>query len=138
VAAFDLAGGERSVRQPGLEVLDDQARRAYRARMVELDAELAEADERADAGRSERLVEERDALLAELSGATGLGGRGRTSGSDDERARITVRKAVVAALARIAETDPWLGRHLRDRIHTGLECRYEADPDHPVRWLLHG
>jgi hypothetical protein len=42
----------------------------------------------------------------------------------------------VAALARIAETDPWLGRHLNDRVRTGLECRYESDPDHPVTWLL--
>jgi hypothetical protein len=47
-----------------------------------------------------------------------------------------VRKAIVAALARIAETDPWLGRHLNDRVRTGTECRYESDPDHQVRWLL--
>jgi hypothetical protein len=45
-------------------------------------------------------------------------------------------QAIVAAVARIAETDPWLGRHLRDHIHTGWECRYESDPDHPIRWLL--
>ena len=49
---------------------------------------------------------------------------------------MAVRKAIVAALARIAETDPWLGRHLNDRVRTGLECRYDSDPDHPVRWLL--
>jgi hypothetical protein len=47
-----------------------------------------------------------------------------------------VRKAIVAALARIAETDPWLGRFLRDRVRTGIACRYETDPDRPVRWVL--
>jgi hypothetical protein len=67
---------------------------------------------------------------------TALGGRNRTTGSHAERARVAVRKAIVAALARIAETDPWLGRHLRDRVRTGFECRYESDPDHPVRWIL--
>ena len=26
--------------------------------------------------------------------------------------------------------------HLRDRVHSGSECRYETDPDHPVRWVV--
>jgi hypothetical protein len=47
-----------------------------------------------------------------------------------------VRKAVVAALARLAEVDPWLARHLRDRVRTGYMCQYETDRDHPVRWNL--
>ena len=79
---------------------------------------------------------ERAWLLDQLGAATGLAGRRRTTGSSDERARVAVRKAIVAALARIAETDPWLGRHLRDRVQTGTDCRYESDPDHPVRWVL--
>jgi hypothetical protein len=123
VPATTLVGGE-VVEQSGLELLDDEARRAYRARLGELDP-----DDPAD-------DQDRAWLLDQLSAASGLGGRRRTSGSSDERARVAVRKAVVAALARIAETDPWLGRHLNDRVHTGLECRYESDPDHPVRWLL--
>jgi hypothetical protein len=136
VPAYTLAGGGSSVQQSGIEVLDDQARRAYRARLVDLDAEMAEADEWADVGRSSRLADEREALLGQLASASGLSGRSRAQGSNDERARITVRKAIVAALARIAGTDPWLGRHLRDRVHTGFECRYEPDPDHPIRWVL--
>ena len=123
VPATTLVGGE-VVEQSGLELLDDEARRAYRARLGQLDP-----DDPAD-------DQERAWLLDQLGAASGLGGRRRTSGSSDERARVAVRKAVVAALARIAETDPWLGRHLNDRVHTGLECRYESDPDHPVRWLL--
>jgi hypothetical protein len=95
----------------------------------ELDAELAHVD------RPE-LRDERAAVAAYLAQGTALGGRNRTTGSHAERARVAVRKAIVAALARIAETDPWLGRHLRDRVRTGFECRYESDPDHPVRWIL--
>jgi hypothetical protein len=116
-----LAGGE-VIEQSGLELLDEEARRSYRARLDELDPE--------------RDTDERAWLLDQLGAATGLGRRRRTSGSTDERARVAVRKTIVAALARIAETDPWLGRHLNDRVRTGLECRYESDPDHPVRWLL--
>jgi hypothetical protein len=121
VAALTLMGGD-VVEQPGLDVLDDRARRAYRARLAELDTEADEP--------------ERAWLLDQLATATGLSGRPRTSGSSEQRARVAVRKAIVAALARIAETDPWLGRHLHDRVRTGFVCRYDADPDHPVRWLL--
>lgn len=123
VPATVLMGGQ-VVEQPGLELLDEEARRAYRSRLAQLDPD--------DPGDQE----ERSWLLDQLGAATGLGGRRRTSGSSDERARVAVRKAVVAALARVAEADPWLGRHLHDRVRTGLECRYEPDPDRPVRWLL--
>jgi hypothetical protein len=121
VPAAALVGPE-VVEQSGLELLDDEARRSYRRRLGELDPALD--------------GEERAWLLEQLGAATGLAGRRRTTGSSDERARVAVRKAIVAALARIAETDPWLGRHLRDRVRTGHECRYESDPDHRVRWLL--
>jgi hypothetical protein len=133
VPALALVG---AVPAGGLEVLDEQARRAYRARLHRIEAELDEAADLADLGRRERLEDERQALLDQLDRATGLGGRRRVTGSSEERARVAVRKALVAALARIAEADPWLGRHLRDRLRTGTECVYETDPDHPVRWLL--
>jgi len=126
--AVRLVGGA-VVEQSALEVLDDESRRVLSARLSALDTELEYSD------RPE-LRDERRAVASYLAGATTLGGRNRTTGSNAERARVAVRKAVVAALARIAEADPWLGRHLRDRVHTGFDCRYESDPDHPVRWIL--
>jgi hypothetical protein len=128
ISALDLSGAEGAA-QSGLEVLDDRARAAYRERLAVLDEEL-------EVREDDELRREREVLAAELAAATGLGGRARRTGSDDERARVAVRKAVVAALARIAEQDPWLGRHLHDRVHTGSHCRYEPDPDHPVTWIL--
>lgn len=127
VEALTLAGG--AVEQGELEVLDDEGRRFLRARLARLDAELA------DAGRPE-LADERDAIASYLASGTGLGGRHRVTGSSGERARVAVRKAIVAALARIGETDPWLARHLHDRVRTGFVCSYRSDPDHPVRWIL--
>ena len=129
VSAHELVAPGGSVEQAGIEVLDEESRRLLRARLAELDAELALADR-------DDLREEREAVAAYLAAGRGLGGRQRTTGSQAERARVAVRKAVVSALARIAEADPWLGRHLRDRVHTGHECRYESDRDHPVAWVL--
>jgi hypothetical protein len=131
VPAARLVGGE-VVEQRGMEVLDDESRKVLGARLAELDAELAQS-ELAQSERSE-LREERDSIARYLASGSGLGGRARTGGDNDERARVAVRKAIVAALARIAEADPWLGRHLHERVRTGFECRYDPDPD--VDWLL--
>jgi hypothetical protein len=123
-----LSGGA-AVEQSGLETLDDDSRRIMGARLSALDAQLGQND-RAD------LRNERQAITSYLAGGTGLSGRTRTTGSSAERARVAVRKAIVAALARIAEVDPWLGRHLNDRIRTGYACRYESDADSPISWIL--
>jgi hypothetical protein len=121
--------GSAMLGQSGLETLDDESRRVLRAKLKKLDAQLAHAD------RPE-WHDERNAIASYLAGGTGLGGRARTTGADSERARVAVRKAIVAALARIAEADPWLGRHLNDRISTGYECRYDPDVDSPIDWIL--
>ena len=126
--ALRLVGPE-VVEQGDLEVLDAESRRFLGSRLATLEAQLADDDRSG-------LREERDAIVAYLADGTGLGGRRRVTGSNAERARVAVRKSIVAALARVAEADPWLGRHLHDRVRTGFECRYETDPDHPIRWIL--
>lgn len=118
------------------ELLDRQALTAYRRRLAEIDTDLDEARSWADTGRSAKLDEEREALLEQLRAATGLAGRGRRSGATSERARVAVRKALAAAIDRIAAADPSLGRLLRDTVTTGTICRYDPDPDRPTRWVL--
>jgi hypothetical protein len=142
VRAVDLVGlqagtaGATPIAADLGEMLDDTARAAYRQRLRDLDEEIAEADEWSDTGRLASLVGEREALMAELRVASGLGGRARRTGSTDERARVAVRKAVVAAIDRVGAIDSGLARLLRDRVHTGTYCRYDNDPDRPVVWLL--
>jgi hypothetical protein len=126
IPASVLIGGEVVV-QDGMEVIDHQGRRMLHARLAEIDAQSGDRPD---------LRRERDAITRYLGGATGLAGRDRTTGSHSERARVAVRKAIIAALARIAEADPWLGRHLRNHIRTGVECRYESEPDQPIHWVL--
>jgi hypothetical protein len=138
VAAIDLvAAGTGVVVASGLgEVLDHQALQAYRQRLTEIDEELTEAEDWSDLDRLTAVRAERAALLDELARATGIGGRTRTTGSSQERARIAVKKAITAAVDRIAGTDQSLAHHLRTTIHTGLSCTYTPDPSDRIHWLL--
>jgi hypothetical protein len=134
VAALDLAGGAPG-RGPAAdtgEVIDAQARTAYRDRLRELEEAAAEADAAADIGRGARIAAERDALVEALTQAYGLGGRVRRAGSDAERARTAVTARVKDAIRRIGGAHPDLGRHLARSVRTGTFCVY--DPDPPARW----
>jgi hypothetical protein len=140
VAALELAAAGHGVgvlaESPPGEVADARALAAYRRRLRDIDAELDEARDWADEARVTRLGLEREALLREVGAAAGLAGRRRRFGSADERARVAVRKAISAALARVARQDPALARLLRDTVRTGAVCRYDPDPGRPVTWIL--
>ena len=116
------------------DAIDATARRQYQARLLELEEELDEADGRGDVARSERLQLERDALLAQLSSAYGLGGRSRRRGDSSERARSTVTQRVRDAIGRIEAVDGALGAHLRRSVRTGTFCSYS--PEQPTDWAL--
>jgi len=115
--------------------LDGTAIAAYRRRLRELEAELDEADQHADAGRAEKLAAERDALVDELTKAFGLGGRRRRVGPDpDERLRKAVQGRVKATIERLHELHPPLARHLRAAVRTGYWCSYR--PETAVVWKV--
>jgi predicted ATPase len=117
------------------EMLDPQARAAYKRRVSELREELAEAEHFHDLGRSERLSAELDFLSQELARAVGLGGRARRAGSPTERARVNVTRAIKLALHKISEHHGALGRHLASTIKTGTYCSYTPDARMPITWL---
>lgn len=118
------------------EVLDRQSVVAYRRRLSELEEEVEEARAWADPERAARAEAERDFLIRELSAAVGLGGRMRRASSVSERARLSVTRAIRAALSRIAKQSPALGDHLQATIHTGTFCSYLPDPRVPVDWHI--
>ena len=136
LAAGDRQDGRNPGPTPGLPVLDDEARSAYRRRLSELREELAEADAFNDRGRSERARGEIDAITAQLAAAVGLGGRGRVTGGAAERARSTVTHAISAALRNIRRSLPALANELALRLTTGTFCVYTPDPAHPTVWTL--
>jgi hypothetical protein len=113
-------------------VLDDRARAAYRQRLHDLDERLADAEADGDDDAVARVTEERDFLVAELTGAYGLGGRPRRAGDPAEKARTTVTSRIRDAIGRVEGVHPDLGRHLRASVRTGTFCSYS--PERPVEW----
>jgi hypothetical protein len=115
-------------------ILDEQAKTAYRARLRELEEDLADATSWADPVRAARAHQEIQFLTGQLAAAVGLGGRDRRAGSPAERARVNITKAVKIALSRIRAHSPALADHLDATIHTGTFCSYTPDPRAPITW----
>jgi tetratricopeptide (TPR) repeat protein len=139
----DLPRGAEDLEKAGIhitslgdagEMLDEQAKAAYRRRLTELREELEEAKEFGNPERAEQAEDEIDALTRELSRAVGLGGRNRKSASASERARQTITRSIKSVLERIAQSDAALGTVLTRRIKTGTFCSYQPDPDFPIAW----
>ena len=116
------------------DVVDSTARAAYQQRLTEFADEIEEADLTGDAESSARLLVERAALVEQLSAAYGLGRRPRRAGDPAERARTAVTGRINAAIVRIEQFHPELGRHLKRSLRTGRLCVYE--PESPVDWAF--
>ena len=116
------------------EILDQQARAAYRQRLTALDEELTEAEAWHDTERASRLRAEKDFLVRELAAATGLGGRPRRLGAESERARLNVTRAIRSAIAKIRDRAPAAAAHLDQSVRTGTRCstpRRRLKPSYP-------
>jgi predicted ATPase len=118
------------------ELLDDEARRAYKERIEELREERDLAEAANDTVRAERAREELEAIGEALKSAYGLGGRARKAGDHAERARPAVTWRIRSAISRIEAVHPALGRHLRNSVRTGTFCAYT--PEQPTDWRLTG
>ncbi len=116
------------------EMLDEQAKSAYRRRLSDLREELDEAKELGNVERAEQAEQEIDALTSELSRAVGLGGRNRRAASASERARQSITKTIKAVLERIEQSDAALAEAMSRCIRTGTFCSYQPDPDFPIAW----
>jgi len=101
---------------------------AQRERAADLSEELAEARSFNDPERVARVRAQLEALAGELAQPGGGGS------APAERARVNVTRALRAALRRIAEHEPELGRQLQSSIRTGATCAYRPDPETQLRW----
>jgi hypothetical protein len=117
-------------------LLDAAAKDAYRDRLEGLREELEEAESFNDPERAARAREEMEFIARELAGAVGLGGRDRKTGSNAERARVNVTRAIRGVMKRIQDYDADLGRELESTVRTGTFCAYEPDPRRPVSWRI--
>ena len=137
VSSLVLAAAERGVPVTDGDagpMLDRQALKQYRQRLADLDDDLAEAERHADIERAAMLGGEREALIAELARATGLGGKPRRVGSSAERARLNVTRTVRHAIKHLEDAAPALAAHLDRSVRTGNLCAYE--PNGEATWEL--
>jgi tetratricopeptide (TPR) repeat protein len=132
ISALDLAAGREvaklmpteSLRVSDQPLLDAQAKREYADRISMLKAEIAEYEANHDLLRAEQARAECDWLVGELTAATGLAGRARNFSGTEERARVSVGKAIRRAIGRIERADATIGNALRTAVQTGLRCCY--------------
>jgi hypothetical protein len=120
----------------GIPLLDATAKAAYKRRLAEVDDDIDDAVRMNDSVRRALAEGERGFLLAELASAVGLGGRLRSVGSDSERARMAVARAIRYSLDQLQRQYPALSAHLQHAVHTGTYCRYVSDPLSPMTWSL--
>lgn len=129
ISALELAAGPDTAplddgRRSEQPFLDEAAVRAYRARLSTLRVEIDEYEAKHDPVRAERARVEYDWLVSELVAASGLAGRPRRFADNEERARVSVGKAIRRAIARIEAAEPEIGEELRATVYTGMKCRY--------------
>ena len=117
-----------------IETLDERARHEYGARLRQLEQALDDADARNDVSASSELAAERQAILAALSSASGLGGRPRFLPDEVERARKAVSARIHYALDRLEKVHPSMASHLRENLTVGTWCSYR--PPDPPHWVL--
>ena len=118
---------EVTVRSSAGSAIDEQARAQYKARALEIQDELIEARKLNDSGRVAALQEELEGIAAEMTAATGLGGRRRVVGDTSEKARKSVSAAVSRTVRQVAAANSSLGEHLQKHISSGTALSYQSD-----------
>jgi uncharacterized membrane protein len=118
------------------ELLDRQARCAYKQRLTELAEELRQVKKDGDEQRAVKLEDEIGAIERELRRAFGPGGRARVAAAVAEKARVNVTRTVRLAIDQVATSSPKLARYLNGSIRTGYFCSYRPDPDCSISWQL--
>jgi hypothetical protein len=122
------------VDETGEKLIDEKARKQYQVKLLELQHEMAAAEQRNDYIQAEKLQEEYDQLIDYLSSSLGLKGKARESGGTVEKARSAITWRIRKAIARIEQHHPPLGAHLSNAIKTGTLCSYQPEKD--VDWVI--
>ena len=115
-------------------VLDAQAIAAFKARYRDLETKLETARTFNDLGKQEILEEEMEALEEQLRKAMGLGGRQRKAGSDTEKNRQTITRAIRRVTTPIYAANPELATHLHQSLRLGSFVEYAPGMD--IRWAV--
>ena len=138
-ATLDVArdDGLKATRLEGSEaVLDPTAKETYRRRLADLAEDLEEARSWNDPERVAQIEDEIDALN-DRAGARAGPRRSRPRHAFACRAaRVSVTKAIKAAVRAISMECPSLGEHLAASLRTGRFCTYAPPGHEPPTWNL--
>lgn len=136
VVLRSVVGGHALVKpSAGMEILDPQAFRAYKATVEDLTEQLDQAREFNDIAKQEQIQAKLSVLAEQIGSARGLGGRTRKVKDEASNARTAVKNAITRAIERqIRKPHPDLARHFDVSIRTGQSLCYEPVPD--VEWEL--
>jgi len=122
------------VKMRGAELIDEKAKKNYKAKLLSLQEDLSLAEVNNDYQRSAVLQKEFDDILDMLSNSMGLKGRARKSDDPIEKVRTAVTWRIRNSIKKITTIHPALGKHLSNSIKTGLFCSYR--PEKNVSWAL--
>jgi TolB-like protein len=122
------------VKMRGEQVIDEKAKKSYKARLLSLQEDLSLAEAHNNYQLSAVLQKEYDDILDMLSNSMGLNGRTRKSDDPIEKVRSAVTWRIRNSIKKIATIHPSLGKHLSNSIKTGIFCSYR--PEKNVLWHL--
>jgi TolB-like protein len=120
------------VKMRGEQVIDEKAKKNYKARLLSLQEDMSLAEVHNDYQRSAVLQKEYDDVLDMLSSSLGLNGRTRKSDDPIEKVRSAVTWRIRDSIKKITSVHPSLGKHLSNSIKTGIFCSYR--PEKNILW----
>jgi TolB-like protein len=119
------------VKMRGEQVIDDKAKKNYKAKLLSLQEDMSLAEVHNDYQRSAVLQKEYDEVLDMLSSSLGLNGRTRKSDDPIEKIRSAVTWRIRNSIKKITSVHPSLGKHLSNSIKTGIFCSYRPEKNIP-------
>jgi tetratricopeptide (TPR) repeat protein len=129
----ELMGSAKSESQKYL-VFDEKAKLNYRKKILNLQEEIAFAEENNNYSKAETLQQEYDQLLQHLSRSTGVGGRTRKAADSINKIRSAITWRIRNSILKIEALHPALGKHLSLSVKTGTFCCYS--PEKIIDWVL--
>jgi hypothetical protein len=94
--------------------------------------EKEDYEQRGDLYKVNEIQNEIDEIVKHYNRAIGLGGNSRKFNRDNEKARISVTKAIDRACEKIKKKCPSLAQHFQTCIETGYSCSYK--PNSEIVW----
>jgi hypothetical protein len=106
------------------EILDDQARKEFAERLLEIEKDIAYRTEIGDKQTIEKLEKECATIQSSLGGSRDVRRRPRAFSGENEKARMSITHALKRAYESIGEQAPKAALHLQSSISTGSEFMY--------------